>query len=57
LRTLVSVASDPVGAEITDVGTAGEETTAEGGETAMADQPASEENETADDVPHVIAAK
>ena len=35
----------------------GEETTADGGETAMADQPASEENNGADDVPHVIAAE
>ncbi|MGG6892298.1 ParB/RepB/Spo0J family partition protein [Rhizobium sp. BR 315] len=38
-------------------GATGEQTTAEGGETAMGDQMTSDENELADDVSHAIAAE
>ncbi|WP_456315985.1 DNA-binding protein [Plastoroseomonas hellenica] len=44
-------------ADTAPTGAAGEQTTAEGGETAMGDQMTSHENELADDVSHAIAAE
>ena len=47
----------PAGIDDFDTDATGEETTANGGETAMADEEAIAENDPADDAPHAVAAE
>ncbi|WP_342640193.1 ParB/RepB/Spo0J family partition protein [Rhodoligotrophos ferricapiens] len=57
LRTPGGESFDTSKAEATPTPTAGEQTTAEGGETAMADQTTSDENDADDHLSHAVAAE
>ncbi len=57
LRTPGRVWNEAIGTDSADAEPAGEETAADGGETVMADEGLTEENEPADDAPHAIAAE
>ncbi len=57
LRTPGHASTDAPAAETVDADPTGEETTADGGETAMVDDEPLAENDPADDAPHAIAAE